>query len=179
LYSGLQVSYDKAIVPKDVPENDAPKDKLLYNLKGGYLADDQQLIVSVENQLNKDKNTVATAPILNIFSLNYLYTISNALKFGFGASVEKQNVKGPELHTSTEYKVDKDTFVKTKVSLINSAVADDRDFRVAIGVKQNVTERVNVTVGADINARAVLATPGKSTLGTTKPHSFGFEVKFQ
>jgi len=174
LHAGVQVLYDRAIVKSEKGQ----PDKLLYNLKGGYIAKDQQLAASVEQEPNKDNKSSVNIPVLNIFSLQYLYTLTDTLKFGFGASVEKHSARGPEIHTATEYKVDKDTVIKSKFSFVNSSVADDRDFRVAVGLKQNVTERVNVTVGADLNARAILGT-GKSTLGTTKPHSFGFDVKFQ
>jgi len=68
--------------------------------------------------------------------------------------------------------------VKGKLSVIQAAKPEDKEFRVAVAAKQNVTERVTVTVGADINARAVLGAPGKGPAGG-KPHSFGFEVKFQ
>jgi len=180
VFAGVSATFDQAVKGKETPEKDQPKDKLNYNLKGGYVAHDQQFVISVENQPNKDKKTIAVSPILSIFSVNYLYVLSAALKFGFGASVEKKNLQGPAVHTSTEYKVDKDTVVKGKLSFVNSAAAEDRDIRLAVAVKQNVTERVNVTVGADINARALLQTPrGPANLGSTKPHSFGFEVKFQ
>jgi len=92
--------------------------------------------------------------------------------------VERNNVKGTEGSAAVEYKVDKDTVLKTKVTIVNAPNADDRELRFGVACKQNVSERVNVTVGADINARALLGAPGKSNLGTTKPHSFGFEVKF-
>ena len=180
LYAGVSATFDQAVKGKETAEKDQPKDKFNYNLKGGYVANDQQFVVSVENQPNKDKKTVAVAPVLSFFSVGYLYVLSSALKFGFGASVEKKNIKGPEVHTSTEYKVDKDTVVKGKLSFVNAAAPEDRDIRAAVAVKQNVTERVNVTLGADINARALLQTPrGPANLGSTKPHSFGFEVKFQ
>jgi len=180
MFGGVSLAYDQAIRGKETPEKDQPVDKFNYCLKGGYIASDQQFIVAVENTQNKDKKTIAVSPVLSIFSVNYLYVLSSALKFGFGAAVEKKNLKGPEIHTSTEYKVDKDTVVKGKLSFVSAAAPEDRDVRVAVAVKQNVTERVNVTVGADINARALLQTPrGPANLGSTKPHSFGFEVKFQ
>jgi hypothetical protein len=174
IHAGVSATYDRAA------NQDQDKDKFNYNIKAGYIAQDQQFVVSVENQPNKDKKTTAVSPVLSIFSVNYLYSLSSALKFGFGAAVEKKNLRGPEIHTSTEYKVDKDTVIKSKLSFVNSSAAEDRDVRLAVAVKQNVSERVNVTVGADINARALLQTPrGPANLGATKPHSFGFEVKFQ
>jgi len=107
-----------------------------------------------------------------------LYTLSSALKFAFSASVERNNLKGTEVSAGGEYKVDKDTVCKGKFTVVQAPNPDDREFRLGLAVKQNVTERVNVTVGADINARALLGAPGKVSLGSTKPHSFGFEVKF-
>jgi len=108
-----------------------------------------------------------------------LYTVSNAIKFAFGVSVERHNLKGTEVSAGGEYKVDKDTVVKGKFTVVQAAAPEDREFRLGLAAKQNVTERVNVTVGADVNARALLGAPGKASLGSTKPHSFGFEVKFQ
>jgi len=179
LFVGAEVKLDKAIRGgEETPEKDQPKDRILYNVKGGYHSGDHQFTIAVENQLNKDKKTSTQVPILNLFNVNYLYLISSALKFGFGASVERHSAKGTEIHASTEYKADKDSVFKFKSSFVNSAIADDREFRLGFALKQNVSEHVNVTVGADVNARALLGT-GKSTLGSTKPHSYGFEVKFQ
>jgi hypothetical protein len=180
LYAGAEIKFDKAIRGgPEVAEKDQPNDRTFWNIKGGYLSSDQQFVLAIENQLNKDKKTSGQVPILNLLNINYLYTLTSALKFGFGASVERHNAKGTELHAATEYKADKDSIFKSKFSVVNAPVADDRDFRLALTLKQNVSDRVNVTVGADINARALLGTPGKSTLGTTKPHSYGFELKFQ
>jgi len=97
-----------------------------------------------------------------------------------GVSVERGDVKGTEVHVGGEYKVDKDTTVKGKFSVVNATNVDDREFRIGVATKQNVTDRVSITVGADINARALIGSPnGKCSLGSTKAHSFGFEVKFQ
>jgi len=171
-FVGTDVRYDQA-VRGEVAEDKQPKDRQLYNVRGGYIENDLQFIAALENQLHKDKKTV-----LQLFNLNFLYSISNSLKFGFGFSVERNNVKGTEGSAAVEYKADKDTVFKTKFAIVNAPNADDREFRFGVACKQNVSERVNVTVGADINARALLGAPGKSNLGTTKPHSFGFEVKF-
>jgi hypothetical protein len=180
LYAGAELKYDLAIRGgPEVLEKDQPKDRSLWNLRGGYIAADQQFVLSVENQFNKDKKTTAQVPVLNLLNINYLYAITAALRFGFGASVERHNAKGTEFHAATEYKADTDSVFMGKVSVVNAPVPDDREFRLALALKQNLSERVNVTVGADINARALLGTPGKATLGTTKPHSYGFELKFQ
>jgi len=177
IFAGAEVKFDKAIRgAEETAEKDQPKDRLLYNLKGGYQAADQQFTITIENQLNKDKKTSGAVPILNIFGVNYLYALTSALKFGFGAAVERHNAKGTEVHAATEYKADKDSIFKSKFSLVNAPAADDREFRLAFALKQNVSDHVNVTVGADVNARALL---GKANLGSTKPHSYGFEVKFQ
>jgi len=140
-----------------------------------------QGIISAESQINRDKNTVAKTPIFHLFNFNFLYTVSSAIRVAFGATVERNNAKGVELSAAGEYKVDKDTVLKGKFSVVNADKADDREFRLGFAGKQNLSERVNVTVGADINARALLGTSGAPAgfPGTTKPHSFGFEVKFQ
>jgi len=171
IYAGASALYDQAVKGEGV--GDHPSDRKLYNVKAGYIDTYQQAIVSFENQLAKDKKT-----IYELFNFFYSYTLSSAIKFAVGATVERKNLKGTELHVAGEYKVDKDTVVKGKVSVIQAAKPEDKEFRVAIATKQNVTERVNVTVGADINARALLGAPGKIQ-SSGKPHSFGFEVKFQ
>jgi len=170
IHAGVDVRFDQDL-------HGEGKNRNLVNVKGGYIDGDQHFIVSVENQINKDKKTSTEHPLLNLFNVNYLYHLSSILKFGFGASVERANLKGTELHVSTEYKVDKDTSLKSKFSFVQ-AKTEDREFRLAFAAKQNVTERVNVAVGADINARQLFGVPGGKT-GASKPHSFGFEVKFQ
>jgi len=182
IHVGVDVRYDKAVVAA-VPEGgekpkDVPQDRMLPNVKLAYLTEPLQVVASVEDQLNRDKATSAKTPVFHLFNLNFLYTFSSAIKLGFGASVERSNAKGVEIAAGSEYKVDKDTVLKGKFSVVNAPAPEEREFRLGVAMKQNVTERVNVTVGADLNARALLA-PGSAAPGTTKPHSFGFEVKFQ
>jgi len=177
LHGGVDIKYDHPFPAIEGKELNS--ERRLISFKGGYLSKEQQVVASIESQVNKDKKTVDKAPYLSILNVFYLYSISDILKFGFGASLEKQNLKGTEVHAATEYKVDKDTLVKSKFSFVHSQVPDNREFRISLAAKQNVSEHVNVTVGADINARALIGTPGKNTLGNTKPHSFGFEIKFQ
>jgi len=186
IHGGVDIRHDKAVLapaaegaekPKEVPT-----DRTMYNVKLAYLTDELQVVGFVENQVNKDAATSAKTPIYHLFNMNFLYTLSAAIKLGFGVSVERNNAKGVEIAAAGEYKVDKDTSFKGKFSVVNAPSADDREMRLGIALKQNVTERVNVTVGADLNARAILGTPGNPAAGvpgTTKPHSFGFEVKFQ
>jgi len=178
LFGGVDVKYDH---PLPAPEGKAQPEYRLISLKGGYISKEQQAVASLESQRNKDKSTSDKNPYLSILNMFYMYSISDALKFGFGVSVEKQNLKGIEVHAATDYKIDKSTSVKSKFSFVSSSAStpDNRDFRIGLAAKQNVSERVNVTVGADINARSLIGTPGKCTTGTTKPHSFGFEIKFQ
>jgi len=176
LFGGVDVKYD---YPLPAPEGKVQSERRLISVKGGYISEEQQAVASLETQINKDKTTSEKNPYLSILNMFYLYSISDALKFGFGVSVEKQNLKGIEVHAGTDYKIDKSTSVKSKFSFVSASTPDNRDFRIGLAAKQNVSERVNVTVGADINARSLIGTPGKSTLGNTKPHSFGFEIKFQ
>jgi predicted porin len=173
VHIGVDAKYDKAHQPSETS-----KDKLALGLKGGYVSKEQQLVVSFENQPNSDKKTSKTIPHWNIFGLSYLHSLSEYLRFGFGIAVEQQNNKPTEVHVATEYKVDKELTLKKKISFVAAKDAENRELRVVVAAKQNLNERVSVTVGADINARAVLGTHGKSISGT-KPHSFGFEVKFQ
>jgi len=182
IHAGADIRYDKAIVAVPAEGAEKPKplaDRLLYNVKLGYLTDQLQVVAFVEDQMNKEPN--AATPIFHTFNMNFLYTLTSAIKLGFGFSVERNNEKPVEISAAGEYKVDKDTSLKGKFSVVNAKVADDREFRLGLALKQNVTERVNVTVGADLNTRAILGTPGNpaSAPGSTKPHSFGFEVKFQ
>jgi len=175
VHAGFDIRYDQA-VPSSKAEGEQPKDRLLYNLKAAHITPEFQALVFAEDQVNKDKVTSAKTPILHLLNFNFLYTVSSLVKFGFGTVVERNNVRGAELNAGGEYKVDKDTVVKGKFSVVQAPKPEDRDFRVAIAAKQNITEHVNVTVGADINVRDLLVAPGG--LGT-KPHSFGFDVKFQ
>jgi len=178
VYAGADIRFDQAVPAPSAAEGEQPKDRLLCNFKAGYVTPDFQVLAYAEDQVNKDKGTLAQFPILHILSFNFLCAFSNAIKFGFGASVERNNIRGVELNAGGEYKVDKDTVVKGKFSVVQAQKADDREFRLGLAAKQNITDRVNVTVGADVNARAMLGTPG-TTLGNTKPHSYGFEIKFQ
>jgi len=174
IHAGVDVRYDQAMVGK--PENDAPKDRWLFNFKAGYITPKFQAVVFAEDQINKDKATAST-PVLHLLNFNFLYSVTDAVKFAFGSSVERNNVRGVELNAGGEYKVDANTVVKGKFTVVQSPKPDEREFRLGLAAKQNLTERVNVTVAADLNARAILGTP--SSLGSTKAHSFGFEVKFQ
>jgi len=178
VHAGADIRFDQA-VPAASPEGEQPKDRFLYNFKAAYVTPDFQAMAHAEDQVNKEKTTVAKFPVFHLLNFNFLYAVTSAIKFGFGASVERNNARGVELSTGGEYKVDKDTVVKGKFSVVQAPKPEDREFRIGVAAKQNLTERVNVTVGADINARALLGAPGAASLGTTKPHSFGFEVKFQ
>jgi len=185
IYAGADIRYDKAMVAATADTTgEKPKplaDRLLYNVKLGYLTDQLQVVAFVEDQLNKEPG--ATTPIFHTFNMNFLYTLTAAIKLGFGFSVERNNEKPVEISAAGEYKLDRDTSLKGKFSMVAAKNADDKEFRLGLAMKQNVTERVNVTVGADLNTRAILGqgTPGTagSAPGSTKPHSFGFEVKFQ
>jgi len=172
---GADVRFDQAVRGEAVEVHQL-HDRALYNVRGGYLSDSQHFVLSVENQLHRDKKT-----ILNLFAVNYLYFVSYLVRFGFAASVERNNLRGTEVAVGGEYKVDKDTTLRGKFTVVQAIKEEDREFRVGLAAKQNLSDRVNVTVGADINARALLGAPNhhKLNLGTTKPHSFGFEVKFQ
>jgi len=174
IHAGVAAQYDQA-VPGQGEEQ--VKDRILMNYKAGYLTPAFQAVVFAEDQVNKDKATSTAAPLLHLLNFNFLYSVTEAIKFGFGTTIERDNVRGTEVNAGGEYKVDKNTTVKGKFSVVQSPKPDDREFRLGFAVKQNLTERINVTVGADLNARAMLGTP--TSLGSTKPHSFGFEVKFQ
>jgi hypothetical protein len=90
VYAGVSATFDQAIRGKETPEKDQPKDKFNYNFKGGYITNDQQFVASIENQQNKDKKTAIISSVLSFFSVNYLYSLSSALKFGFGASLRRE-----------------------------------------------------------------------------------------
>jgi len=182
IHVGVDIRFDKAVVAAALEgekPKDLPSDRVLYNVKLGYLTDPLQVVASVEDQLNRDKATSAKTPVFHLFNLNFLYTLSSAIKLGFGASVERNNAKGVEIAAGSEYKLDRDTVLKGKFSVVNAIAPEDKEFRLGVALKQNVTDRVNVTVGADLNTRQLLGTPGSAAPGTSKPHSFGFEVKFQ
>jgi hypothetical protein len=178
IHAGADVRFDQA-VPAANPEGEQPKDRFLYNFKAAYVTSEFQAMAHAEDQVNKEKTTLSKYPVYHLLNFNFLYAVTSAIKFGFGASVERNNARGVELSAGGEYKVDKDTVVKGKFSVVQAAKPDDREFRIGLAAKQNLSERVNVTVGADVNARALLGAPGGASLGATKPHSFGFEVKFQ
>jgi len=179
LFWGADVRYDTAVRgPPETPENDQPKDQYFLSGKAGAVVDSNQVTVSFENAANKDKKTSKANPVLSTFNLGYFQTVNDAIKVAFGFSAEIKNVKGIEFTAGGEYKVDKDTSLKGKFGLVGAKESADREFRLGLGVKQNVSEHAVVTVGADINARSLLGGPPGVNLGG-KPHSFGFEVKFQ
>jgi len=173
-HAGTDVRFDQAVPGTG---SDVPSNRVLLNFKAGYVTPAFQATVFAEDQLNKDKESSAKFPVLHLLNFNFLYSLSDAVKFGFGATVERNNARGVEVSAGGEYKVDKDTSLKGKFTVVQTPKPDDREFRVGLSAKQNLSNNVNVTVGADLNARAILGTPG--SLGTSKPHSFGFEVKFQ
>jgi len=58
-FAGTDLRYDQA-VRGEVAEDKQPKDRQLYNVRGGYIDSDLQFIVAFENQLHKDKKNSFT-----------------------------------------------------------------------------------------------------------------------
>jgi len=179
LYWGADLRYDSAVRgPAETAEADQPKDQFFWNAKAGVVLESNQFHIGFENLANKDKKTNKANPVLSTFNVGFFQAVNESIKVAFGFSAELKNVKGIEFNAGSEYKVDKDTSLKGKFGFVGAKDAADREFRLGLGVKQTVSEHAVVTVGADVNARSLLGGPNVN-LGSTKPHSFGFEVKFQ
>jgi len=182
IHVGTDIRYDHAVNAHAeegaAKAKDALENRMLLNFKAGYLTDQIQVVVSAEDQINRDKATSAKTPVYHFLNFNVLYALSSAVKAGFGLTLERTQAKGAEIHAGGEYKVDRDTVLKGKFGVVNADKEDDREFRISLAAKQNITERMNVTMGCDVNARAIPTGKGGFP-GATKPHSFGFEIKFQ
>jgi len=178
LFWGVDLRHDTAVRGTvDTPEADQPTDQFFWNAKAGISLDTHHIHVGFENVANKDKKTNKANPSLHNLNVGFFQTVSESIKVAWAFSAEVKNVKGIEFNAGGEYKVDKDTLLKSKFSFAGAKDPVDREFRFGLGVKQTVSEHTTVTVGADVNARSLLGGPNIN-LGSTKPHSFGFEVKF-
>jgi len=179
LYWGADVRYNSAIPgPSTLSVSEQPVDQHFWNAKVGFISEDHQINIALEQSENKDKKTQKANPVLQTLNLGFFQTINESLKLAFGFTAERANVKGIEFATAGEYKVDKSTSLKSKFSVVGAKDEADKEFRLGLAVKQLVAEHATVTVGADINARALLGGP-QAEVGSSKPHSFGFEIKFQ
>jgi len=179
LYWGVDLRYNSAIRgPIELSESEQPVDQHFWNAKVGLISDAHHINIAFEETENKDKKTLKASPVLKTLNLGFFQTINESIKLAFGFTAEMKNVKGIEFATAGEYKVDKNTALKGKFTVIGAKDEADREFRLGLAVKQLVAEHATVTVGADVNARGLLGGP-QAELGSSKPHSFGFEVKFQ
>jgi len=179
LFWGVDLRYDHAVRDTDLrtAEADQPKNQFFWNAKAGIASPHgYQSHLAIENGVNRDKKTNKDFPTLSTISFNFFQEVSTAVKFATSFALEQRNVVGPRAHVGGEYKVDKDTAVKGKFGVGWADKEANREFRLGLGVKQQVSEHASITVGADINARALLG-GHHVDLGNTKPHTFGFELK--
>jgi len=172
VFWGVDIRYDVPVRDPDT-KSELKKTTHFWNAKASYVAELFQATVHLENVSNRGK-TADDHPTLSLLHLSLLQHVNLSTKFAAGLSVEQKNLQGAGIALATEHKVDKDTVLKGKLAVTWADAPNDREFRVALGAKQQVSEHAAITLGADINTRAILG----SATGSTKPHSFGFEIKW-
>lgn len=70
--------------------------------------------------------------------------------------VDTQNVDGPQGSLAALYQFDKQTSLKTKLSLKAYPTDKNADVRLAFGLSQKMSPSASATIAADLNARQVL-----------------------
>jgi len=105
--------------------------------------------------------------------LNYLQTISESIKFGTYLNINKHLIS-PEFGVGYEGQVDPVTTSKAKIEIFEKST-NNKEIRLGLSLTRNLNQYHNtqITIGADINARSFLGTPGGDQ------HSFGFEIKLR
>jgi len=141
-----------------------------WNAKAGYGAKGQQLAVLCEYKKNDKKED--TKPI-TVTTLGYHQVVSESTKFAASFTVEEHKTIPTTVQFGGEYKVDSNTTVKSKVNVsFDNSSNKAHDFRLGLGLKQNLSHHLVATVGADLNVRHICG----QNFGNA--HSFGCEIKF-
>jgi len=98
----------------------------------------------------------------------YYQKVTDSTTVASTFEVDRLSKESPGASVAGEYKYASDTTFKGKFG-----VTPTKDFRLGAALQQNWTSAATVTIGADLNALALL--------GTNKgaAHSFGFEVKLK
>jgi len=178
LYWGVDLRFDSAIREPDLntPESEQPKNQLFWNAKGSYVSGNNQVTLGFENVANKDKKTNKANPSLSSVTIGFYRVINDSFKLALGVNHEVKQLKGTEVTLGGEYKLDKDSLLKSKIGFVDAKDNADREIRLGLGLKQNLSENCTATLGADVNVRAVFARPD-TKLGSTKPTPCGIEIK--
>jgi len=174
LFWGVDIRFDSAVRgTSDTHESEQPKNQIFWNARTGYVSDKNHVTVGFENVANKDKKTSKHNPALSTVSVNLFRVVNESFKIAFGVNHEIKQVKGTEINVGGEYKLDKHTSLKGKLAIVEAKDSGDREVRLGLAAKQSLTENSVVTLGADINTRALWP----QQVGSTKPTSLGFEIK--
>jgi hypothetical protein len=161
LYWGVNATYTHNALKKG--EKPAEGDKVSPWLVQGrlhYVQPESSLTVAYEvDPQSKDK------PKVPQLSLSWFQTVNPSLSVATSFVIPPGNKK-PKCIVASDHKWDAQTSVKSKVT-----VGDDN--RVAIALKQNLSQFAVATIGADLNANKLVG----SSSGTD--HSFGFELQLK
>jgi len=106
-----------------------------------------------------------------LFGVGWLQELSSNWKFAVNFVVSNnREAAEPTCVIASEGKIDVDTTLKGKIAV--KAAKKTTDCRVGLALKQKINSHLTVTIGSDLNARALL-NQGLEGEG----HSLGFEIK--